>query len=79
MENKQIANMEKLYHLLGEMNLSKANRAAIAGMIRTAFVNGFHTAHEDITKITDPDAQIAAATQNETFRHIMWLAHENSK
>ena len=79
MENKQRGNMESIYHKLADMKLTKVQRAVIAGMLGTAFVNGFQTALADHAGITDETGQYQITSQNETAQHIIFLAQENSK
>jgi len=75
----QRGKMEAIYYALGDMKLTKKQRAKIAGMLRTAFVNGLHTALVEREGVAGETALAEITAQNETVQHIIFLAQENSK
>ena len=65
--------------MLGQMKLTKVQRACLSGMLRAAFINGFQTALADHAGITGETEQTETAAQNETCQHIIFLEQQNSK
>jgi len=76
--NNQIGNMEQIFHILGDMKLTKKQHSKFADMLRLAFINGFHTALVD-SGMDDDSMRMEMAMQSETCQHIVFLAQENNK
>jgi hypothetical protein len=77
-ENKRIENMERIFHMLGDVKITKKQHSQIADMFRIAFFNGFHTALHDHAGVYNEPERMQIASQNETCQHIMFLAQYNS-
>jgi len=71
--------MEAIYYVLGDMKLTQKQRSSLSAMLRSAFVNGFHTALVEREGITSETALAEVTAQNETVQHILFLAQANSK
>jgi len=77
--NNQRERMEAIYYALGDMKLTKKQRAELSAMLRSAFVNGFHSALAEYAGIASENKRTEIAVQNETIQHILFLAQENAK
>ena len=79
MDNKHIENMETVFNNLGDMKLTKSQRARLAGMLRIAFINGFHAALANHAGLHEDTERMEVVTQSDICRHVLFLENQNSK
>jgi hypothetical protein len=77
--DKQIGNMETIFHILGNMKFTKSQRSQIAMLLATSFTNGFHAALIDHAGIATKSQLNELVTQSEICQQVMFLEHEYSK
>ena len=79
MDNKHIENMETVFNNLGDMKITKSQRTQLAGMLRIAFINGFHAALANHAGLFDDTERMEVVTQSDVCQHVLFLENQNSK
>ena len=77
--NSQREKMEAIYYTLVNMKLTNKQRGALSAMIRSAFVNGFHSALIEYSGVVGENKRTEISAQNETVQHILFLSRESGK